>query len=266
MNSAIPLILLLATGGAAKPRLASLLRHEMLGEPEADGAVVGMTSAAAAARTFDAVSWLMRSTEGFCGLTEEAESTAATCSQASQGQWPLAKPGANTKHGRDWLSATQRCQKLCAQCARCRYISVSVRHGDCSWFESCDAPAGLLHTVSGFRTALARNASHAARLHRQHAGSPVALTVTVTLTLTLTPPPPPPPPPTPNPTRSAYDGSGRRGASGWRQQGRQASRRAVATCSIACRHAGGGCAPPTRCPSRSPRRYLRLVGRCCCLA
>ena len=144
MNSAVPLTLLLTTGAAAKPGLASLLRHnEVPGEPEfADGAVVAMTTAAAAARTFDAVSWLMRSAEGFCGLTEEAESTAVTCSQASQGQWPLTKPGANAKHGRDWLSATQRCQKLCAQCARCRYISVSVRHGDCSWFESCDAPAG----------------------------------------------------------------------------------------------------------------------------
>ena len=173
MNSAVvPLTLLLATGAAAKPGLASLLRQvdDMPGEPEADGAVVAMTTAAAAARTFDAVSWLMRSAEGFCGLTEVAESTAVTCSQASQGQWPLTKLGANAKHGRDWLSATQRCQKLCAQCARCRYISVSVRHGDCSWFESCDAPAGLLRTVSGFRTALARNATHAARLHRQHAG------------------------------------------------------------------------------------------------
>jgi hypothetical protein len=167
----VPLILLLATGAAAKPGLASLLRkvEEILeAEPEADGAFAA--TSAAAARTFDAVSWLMRSAEGFCGVTEEAASTAATCSQASQGQWPLAKPRANARHGKDWLSATLRCQKLCAQCARCRYISVSVRHGDCSWFESCDAPAGLLRTVSGFRTALARNATHAAVLHRQHSG------------------------------------------------------------------------------------------------
>ena len=175
-----PLILLLATGAAAKPGLASLLRKagdEMLpGEAEAGGPDRALAAtSAAAARTFDAVSWLLRSAEGFCGVTEDAASTAATCSQASQGQWPLAKPGANARHGnmhgKDWLSATLRCQKLCAQCARCRYISISVRHGDCSWFESCDAPAGLLRTVSGFRTALARNATHAAALHRQHSGT-----------------------------------------------------------------------------------------------
>ena len=174
-----PLILLLATSAATKPGLASLLRKVdeiMPGEAEAsgpDGALAA--TSAAAARTFDAVSWLLRSAEGFCGVTEDAASTAATCSQASQGRWPLAKPGANARHGnmhgKDWLSATLRCQKLCAQCARCRYISISVRHGDCSWFESCDAPAGLLRTVSGFRTALARNATHAAALHRQHSGT-----------------------------------------------------------------------------------------------
>ena len=69
-----PLILLLATSAATKPGLASLLRKVdeiMPGEAEAsgpDGALAA--TSAAAARTFDAVSWLLRSAEGFCGVTE----------------------------------------------------------------------------------------------------------------------------------------------------------------------------------------------------
>ena len=37
-----------------------------------------------------------------------------------------------------WEKATSACESLCALCARCNYVSVSVRWSDCSWFHACD--------------------------------------------------------------------------------------------------------------------------------
>jgi len=51
----------------------------------------------------------------------------------------------------------QQCAAFCRQCARCRFVSLSVRHRDCSWFYACDVQrlAGTSsreRQVWGFRT------------------------------------------------------------------------------------------------------------------
>ena len=53
------------------------------------------------------------------------------------------------------------CLSLCATLPCCKYVSVSVRWRDCSWFRHCDLNV-LLHEVAGFQSAAARTA--AARL------------------------------------------------------------------------------------------------------
>lgn len=41
------------------------------------------------------------------------------------------------------------CLALCAECERCRFVSISLLHQDCSWFHACDL--STLHTnVDGF--------------------------------------------------------------------------------------------------------------------
>ena len=39
-----------------------------------------------------------------------------------------------------WHTAAKACQRRCQDCARCRWISVSLQWADCSWYAGCDAP------------------------------------------------------------------------------------------------------------------------------
>jgi len=79
---------------------------------------------------------------GFCALTE----TTVDCLEAEAGAWrlPLAV-------SRDWRSAMAACARRCAACARCKYVSLSLLMGDCSWFSTCDVD-DLSRDVDGFRT------------------------------------------------------------------------------------------------------------------
>ena len=55
--------------------------------------------------------------------------------------------------GFDWRIAVHECLRACARCARCRWVSVSRLHLDCSWFLRCKGAArgsSLEHTVPGF--------------------------------------------------------------------------------------------------------------------
>ena len=98
-----------------------------------------------------ALTWLKGSVEGFCGETDPAkdESTPEKCSHGSQG-FVTQRIGASM----GWLDVAQKCLSYCAQCERCRYVSISVRFRDCSWFSECDTTR-LLHSVTGFRTGAA---------------------------------------------------------------------------------------------------------------
>ena len=62
---------------------------------------------------------------GLCAPTEFGQSD---CNLGEQGAWELRGPAAQ-------LSS---CVRLCSCCANCHYVSFSARHGDCSWYRTCD--------------------------------------------------------------------------------------------------------------------------------
>ena len=69
-------------------------------------------------------------TPGYCAKTVDGESD---CAAGSKGALGL--------HHSETLSlraATHACLRKCDACARCRYITVSPRHADCSWYANCD--------------------------------------------------------------------------------------------------------------------------------
>ena len=80
---------------------------------------------------------------GGCGVTK----TDTRCRGSSHGSWQL-----SSKQARTVNSALIACQELCQHCMPCRYISVSSRHADCSWYASCEL-ANLDHTIPGFLSA-----------------------------------------------------------------------------------------------------------------
>ena len=55
---------------------------------------------------------------------------------------------------RNWRAAVQACEQHCHCCASCRYTSLSLKHGDCSWFSNCDLSRlkGSAGQAGDFRT------------------------------------------------------------------------------------------------------------------
>ena len=49
-----------------------------------------------------------------------------------------------------WRTAVRVCMQRCLKCDRCRFISVSLKYGDCSWFSSCSLDH--LSTVTAWTT------------------------------------------------------------------------------------------------------------------
>lgn len=86
---------------------------------------------------------------GYCGVTE----LGGDCHRGDSGSWRLcpahAQPSENRSHD-ELHSALAACLERCHSCARCRHVSFSVAHADCSWFASC--PARLGRKVGGFYT------------------------------------------------------------------------------------------------------------------
>ena len=58
---------------------------------------------------------------------------------------------ARSRLGTSWASAHRACAQRCLSCERCRFISVSIRWRDCSWFSACDT-SRLLEDIPDFRT------------------------------------------------------------------------------------------------------------------
>ena len=73
--------------------------------------------------------WRSRAARGSCGATQEGD--AGDCKRGTQGSFGW--PGSSSRLA-DGVGA---CLHSCSQCSRCRYISVSARFSDCSWFSSC---------------------------------------------------------------------------------------------------------------------------------
>ena len=98
---------------------------------------------------FSAANWLERSVPGYCAPTQASDWHRA-CTTEQSGSRQL---GAKYVSG-GWLTAVEDCLSACLSCSNCRYISISPKYNDCSWFQSCDI-SRLQHSVSTFRTAAA---------------------------------------------------------------------------------------------------------------
>ena len=106
--------------------------------------------------------WLVRSVDGFCAPTSASRHPRA-CSMDASGSFPLSKP----QVAGGWLSAVDACLHLCRTCANCRYVSISVKHADCSWFRSCAMPS-LRTDISTFRTAALASADDGQGVESHH--------------------------------------------------------------------------------------------------
>ncbi len=75
-------------------------------------------------------SWLATAQPGFCGAT--ADNDPGDCSQDAGGSWALGK-----QHSVSWPKAAEVCITMCLGCRRCRFVTVSRRYAECSWFATC---------------------------------------------------------------------------------------------------------------------------------
>ena len=80
------------------------------------------------------------SARGYC---REVSRGSGNCSSGDQGSWGVAEQSE--------AETEKACLRLCAGCARCRYVSYSHAMHDCGWFHACRL--GSLQTnVDGFVT------------------------------------------------------------------------------------------------------------------
>ena len=91
---------------------------------------------------------------------EPTTSGPSDCEGGSKGSFPL-----SFDNGFDPRLAAHQCLHACAKCRRCRWVSVSELHLDCSWYASCSQHA-LEQKMPGFRTGknVASAGSHSAFL------------------------------------------------------------------------------------------------------
>ena len=99
-------------------------------------------TAAADARREASLRWQRSASPGFCAVTEQSPN-ASSC-VGGKGSWRMP-----AHVGTSWPRAGRWCEARCRGCARCRYISLSLRFQDCSWFAHCDL-ARLKAFVDGF--------------------------------------------------------------------------------------------------------------------
>ena len=83
-------------------------------------------------RTAGMLPW---SSRGFCGVTERTKGSSCGGSADLKGSWALSPPA-----GASYLWA---CLSRCVACASCRYVSVSQKDRDCSWYSACSLETSL---------------------------------------------------------------------------------------------------------------------------
>ena len=86
--------------------------------------------------------WLARSHEASCGITNDW--VEGNCQTGGLGSFRLTEA-----QGTSLSSASAACLRACSLCERCRYISVSAKYKDCSWYNVCPRPAPFPDTRSG---------------------------------------------------------------------------------------------------------------------
>ena len=74
--------------------------------------------------------WLDGSFAGHCGATTTGR--VGDCFEGDSGNLglPLTDQG-------NWSIAINKCVLLCFACKRCRYVSLSLKWADCSWYHEC---------------------------------------------------------------------------------------------------------------------------------
>ena len=88
------------------------------------------------------------SVKGFCLETN----LGGDCHDDSLGSWKV--PARLIT----WHAAEHFCIQRCFRCERCTFVSLSLRHHDCSWFDFCDFK-NLKSRPSGFRTYVVKPAN-----------------------------------------------------------------------------------------------------------
>ena len=128
--------------------------------PAASAASASAASTAAICSLCTTPRWLglppMLIHEGFCE-TAEGE---GDCSRGQKGAWEMGGAGeAVDAKGRGLtIVGAAPCVRRCEACSRCRYISFSQNHEDCSWYHSCDLSKLQLPTgAESFRTMQVRS-------------------------------------------------------------------------------------------------------------
>ena len=104
-----------------------------------------------------ATRWLKRASSGSCPATPMG--VKGDCSAGMSGSLPLPLAPAlgrgfiptREKETTVRLEDVRRCLDECERCERCRYISVSSRWRDCSWYWHCDLSV-LTTKVGGFHS------------------------------------------------------------------------------------------------------------------
>ena len=135
------------TGGAASPqRAATVTAASKMGVARKRMMKPGVARVAAS-NTLILGSKLPRDRRiGYCDRTVQSGDANAGCAEGDKGSWPLAIKG-----DQEGLHTLNDCITRCQRCNRCRYVSASLRHNDCSWFHRCNMSA-LRKDVSNFWT------------------------------------------------------------------------------------------------------------------
>ena len=87
-------------------------------------------------------SWLQDASHGYCGETQSGD--VGDCEVGLFGSWALSKREASS-----WESAVRTCLRHCDRCNACRFVSITIKQQDCSWYTRCHV---LRTDVTGFRT------------------------------------------------------------------------------------------------------------------
>ena len=72
---------------------------------------------------------------GHCGLTEFGSDTEA-CNDLRMTE--LVSGAQRLSHATSWEEALAQCSRICTRCRRCRFISVSLKQQECSWYSHCE--------------------------------------------------------------------------------------------------------------------------------
>ena len=112
---------------------------------------------------------LPQALEGHCGATRDG--VISNCSTDTQGAF-----GLQSKHSHSWMVAASACLASCAACERCRWVSLSLRYMDCSWYSSCATvhPNGAfvsLPVSSAAAEPLRNRVAASVAKRREHVGS-----------------------------------------------------------------------------------------------